>query len=431
MPLGRGARGGARAAARQGDGLDPATRTGAAPARSSPTRCSTRLRWRRWGAWATSSVPGPGRGADQGVGGLADRAGGIPQGLGRGPGGLSSKHVLALVNRGGGTTADLLDLAREVRDGVRGRPASSSCRSRCSSGSRCSRLRGLAGGWSRRDPREPAMAGPAAPDALRYGTARGRWVLLATVLGSGMALLDAHRGERRPAGARRGPRRRLRRPAVDRQRLHARPGRADPARRVARGPLRPAAGLRGRHGLVRRRLAALRARARRRGARGRARAAGGRGALLTPGSLAILPGALPPGGPGPGDRRLVRPRRGRRRASGRSRRLARPAVAGGSSSSSTCRSPCSSCGGAAARARDADDTATAPGPRRGGARRARPGRHDVRAHRAGEHGRRAVLAAGGAGCWRWRRSSSSSVAARHPMLPVGVFAARQFPRPTW
>jgi UDP-N-acetylmuramate dehydrogenase len=41
-----------------------------------------------------------------------------------GPGGrvaLSGKHVLALTNRGAGTTADLIALAREVRDGVRGR----------------------------------------------------------------------------------------------------------------------------------------------------------------------------------------------------------------------------------------------------------------------------------------------------------------------
>jgi UDP-N-acetylmuramate dehydrogenase len=39
-----------------------------------------------------------------------------------GPGGrvaLSGKHVLALTHRGGGSTADLLVLAREVRDGVR------------------------------------------------------------------------------------------------------------------------------------------------------------------------------------------------------------------------------------------------------------------------------------------------------------------------
>ncbi len=39
-----------------------------------------------------------------------------------GPGGhvaLSGKHVLALTHRGGGSTAELLELAREVRDGVR------------------------------------------------------------------------------------------------------------------------------------------------------------------------------------------------------------------------------------------------------------------------------------------------------------------------
>lgn len=34
------------------------------------------------------------------------------------PAGLSSKHTLALTNRGGATTADLLDLARAVREGV-------------------------------------------------------------------------------------------------------------------------------------------------------------------------------------------------------------------------------------------------------------------------------------------------------------------------
>ncbi len=41
-----------------------------------------------------------------------------------GPGGrvaLSSRHVLAITHRGGGTTADLLTLAAEVRDGVRAR----------------------------------------------------------------------------------------------------------------------------------------------------------------------------------------------------------------------------------------------------------------------------------------------------------------------
>ena len=44
---------------------------------------------------------------------------GFAKGHGHGPVGLSTKHVLALTNRGGGTTAQLLALAREVRDGVR------------------------------------------------------------------------------------------------------------------------------------------------------------------------------------------------------------------------------------------------------------------------------------------------------------------------
>ena len=48
---------------------------------------------------------------------LIERAG-FGKGHGPGPVGLSSKHVLALVHRGGGTTRDLLAVAREVRDGV-------------------------------------------------------------------------------------------------------------------------------------------------------------------------------------------------------------------------------------------------------------------------------------------------------------------------
>ena len=36
-----------------------------------------------------------------------------------GPASLSTKHSLALTNRGTATTADLLSLARTVRDGVR------------------------------------------------------------------------------------------------------------------------------------------------------------------------------------------------------------------------------------------------------------------------------------------------------------------------
>ena len=46
---------------------------------------------------------------------------GFSRGQGDGPVGVSGKHVLALVHRGGGSTAALLELARRVRDGVRDR----------------------------------------------------------------------------------------------------------------------------------------------------------------------------------------------------------------------------------------------------------------------------------------------------------------------
>jgi UDP-N-acetylmuramate dehydrogenase len=51
---------------------------------------------------------------------LIERSG-FGKGYGAGPARLSTKHTLALTNRGGATTADLLALAREVRDGVRDR----------------------------------------------------------------------------------------------------------------------------------------------------------------------------------------------------------------------------------------------------------------------------------------------------------------------
>ncbi|WP_354641071.1 UDP-N-acetylmuramate dehydrogenase [Kitasatospora camelliae] len=49
---------------------------------------------------------------------LIDNAG-FKKGHGSGPATLSTKHTLALTNRGAATTEDLLALAREVRDGVR------------------------------------------------------------------------------------------------------------------------------------------------------------------------------------------------------------------------------------------------------------------------------------------------------------------------
>jgi len=48
---------------------------------------------------------------------LIERAG-FHKGYGEGAVGLSTKHTLALTNRGGATTAQLLALAREIRDGV-------------------------------------------------------------------------------------------------------------------------------------------------------------------------------------------------------------------------------------------------------------------------------------------------------------------------
>ncbi|KAA6221131.1 UDP-N-acetylmuramate dehydrogenase [Streptomyces albofaciens JCM 4342] len=49
---------------------------------------------------------------------LIDRAG-FTKGYGDGPARISTKHTLALTNRGRATTEDLLALAREVREGVR------------------------------------------------------------------------------------------------------------------------------------------------------------------------------------------------------------------------------------------------------------------------------------------------------------------------
>ena len=51
---------------------------------------------------------------------LIERAGFSKGYAGASPGvAISSKHTLALTNRGTGSTAALLDLAREIRDGVR------------------------------------------------------------------------------------------------------------------------------------------------------------------------------------------------------------------------------------------------------------------------------------------------------------------------
>jgi UDP-N-acetylmuramate dehydrogenase len=51
------------------------------------------------------------------AGWLIERAG-FPRGTTRGSVGLSTRHALALVNRGGATASDVIAFAREVRDGV-------------------------------------------------------------------------------------------------------------------------------------------------------------------------------------------------------------------------------------------------------------------------------------------------------------------------
>jgi UDP-N-acetylmuramate dehydrogenase len=65
--------------------------------------------------------PAPGGGAVKlSAGWLIERAG-IHKGLRRGPVGVSTAHALALVHLGGGSTAALVELAREVGDAVHAR----------------------------------------------------------------------------------------------------------------------------------------------------------------------------------------------------------------------------------------------------------------------------------------------------------------------
>lgn len=66
------------------------------------------------------SWPAPGGSTKLSAAWLIERAG-FAKGATRGRVGLSSKHALALVNRGDATAAELLALAREIQDGVRDR----------------------------------------------------------------------------------------------------------------------------------------------------------------------------------------------------------------------------------------------------------------------------------------------------------------------
>ena len=72
---------------------------------------------------AAADVPrwpaGPGR-VKLSAGWLIEHAG-VAKGIRRGAVGVSTRHALALVHHGGGTTAELVALARDVRDAVAAR----------------------------------------------------------------------------------------------------------------------------------------------------------------------------------------------------------------------------------------------------------------------------------------------------------------------
>ncbi|GAA1963040.1 UDP-N-acetylmuramate dehydrogenase [Catenulispora subtropica] len=64
--------------------------------------------------------PAPGDRVKTSAAWLIEQAG-YPKGYGEGPATLSTKHTLALTNRGTAAASDVLGLAREIRDGVRNR----------------------------------------------------------------------------------------------------------------------------------------------------------------------------------------------------------------------------------------------------------------------------------------------------------------------
>lgn len=79
------------------------------------------LRRRAAGRGEPPSWPASDGGVKVSAAWLIERAG-FTKGYGHGNGvGISTKHTLALTNRGEGTTTALLELAREIRDGVRDR----------------------------------------------------------------------------------------------------------------------------------------------------------------------------------------------------------------------------------------------------------------------------------------------------------------------
>ncbi len=224
---------------------------------------------------------------------------------------------------------------------------------------------------------------PAQVPQLRLSSAAGRWVLLATVLGSSMALLDSTVVNVALPTIGRHLNASLAGPPVDGHRLHPHAGRAHPARRVTRRQARPPPRLPHRGRVVRAGLGPLRAGAEHWRAHRGARAPGRRRRPADAGLARDHPGQLRCRGPAACGRRLVgsgrrrfRYRPARRRAAGPDRGLALgvPAEPAG------CRR--GSRRDDAARARDQGYLgARRLRRRRGGSRGAGPCRHHLRAHR--------------------------------------------------
>ena len=163
---------------------------------------------------------------------------------------------------------------------------------------------------------------PAEPSTgIAFESAAGRWLLAVAVAGSGMAFLDGTVVNVALPDIGRDLDASDQRPAVDPQRLPADPRLADPARRLARRPLRAPARLRPRRRRLHRRLAALRGRAQRRAADRRPAAAGDRRRAADARQPGDDRGQLPARRPRPRDRRLVGPGRRRDRARAAARRL--------------------------------------------------------------------------------------------------------------
>ena len=121
---GRRPRGGARAAPRQGHGDRPRRprlgQRGLVLHQPDPRSRRVRAPGGAPGRAAPPAFPEPDGRIKTSAAWLIERSG-FPRGLRRRARGISTKHTLALVNRGGATTAELMALAREIAAGVRAR----------------------------------------------------------------------------------------------------------------------------------------------------------------------------------------------------------------------------------------------------------------------------------------------------------------------